>query len=134
MSILLASRASPQNPSPPVTDLTALEATEELLNTYRPIRESVEELRRLLSAKADPNAPPPEDQKTPLRYVMSFAPADKVDAMRALLLEYGAKESETDERRWQIRKEADHHELHATKTFYEDDRHLSPIAAAAERS
>ena len=115
-------------------DLTALEATEELLNTYRPIRESVEELRRLLSAKADPNAPPPEDKKTPLRYVMSFAPADKVDAMRALLLEYGAKESEDDRDRWQIRKEADHHELHATKTFYEDDRHLSPIAAAAERS
>ena len=58
----------------------------------------------------------------------------RVDAMRALLLEYGAKESETDRRRWRIRKEADHHELHATKTFYEDDRHLSPIAAAAERS
>ena len=65
---------------------------------------------------------------------MTFAPADKVDAMRALLLEYGAKESETEEKRWQICKDADLHELHATKTFYEDDRHLSPIAAAAERS
>ena len=115
-------------------DLTALEATEELLNTYRPIRESVEELRRLLSAKADPNAPPPEDQKTPLRHVMTFAPADKVDAMRALLLQYGAKESNDGRDRWLVRKDADLHELHATKTFYEDDRHLSPVAAAAERS
>ena len=35
-------------------DLTALEATEELLNTYRPIRESVDELRRLLQAGSGP--------------------------------------------------------------------------------
>ena len=115
-------------------DLTALEATEELLNTYRPIRESLDELRRLLDAKADPNAPPPADRISPLQHVMLFAPADKVDAMRALLLEHGAKESKDDKDSWEIRKDADHHELHATKTFYEDDRHLSPIAAALERS
>ena len=64
---------------------------------------------------------------------MLFAPPDKVDAMRDLLLEYGAKESKDDKERWQIRKDADAHELHCTKTFYEDDRHLSPVGAAMER-
>ena len=58
---------------------------------------------------------------------MLFAPSDKVDAMRALLLQHGAKESKEDQKRWQIRKDADLHELHATKTFYEDDRHLCPV-------
>ena len=65
---------------------------------------------------------------------MLFAPADKVDAMRALLLQYGAVESKDDQQRWQIRKDADLHELHATKTFFEDDRHLSPIGAALDRA
>ena len=65
---------------------------------------------------------------------MLFAPADKVDAMRALLLQYGAVESKDDQQRWQIRKDADLHELHATKTFFGDDRHLSPVGAALDRA
>ena len=101
--------------------------------SYRPIRESVEELQRLLEARANPNAPFPPTHISPLRHVMLFAPPDKVDAMRDLLLEYGAKESKDDKDRWQIRKDADLHELHATKTFYEDDRHLSPVGAAMDR-
>ena len=64
--------------------------------------------------------------------VMLFAPSDKVDAMRALLLQYGAKESKDDKDRWQIRKDADLHEMRCTKAFYEDDRHLCPVGAALD--
>ena len=52
-------------------DLSPLEATEELMNTFRPIRESVQELERLLKARANPNAPVPQDRISPLRHVLS---------------------------------------------------------------
>ena len=67
--------------------------------SYRPIRESVEELQRLLEARANPNAPFPPTHISPLRHVMLFALPDKVDAMRDLLLQYGAKESKDDKDR-----------------------------------
>ena len=114
--------------------MTPLEATEELMNTFRPIRESIAELKRLLEAKADPNAPIPHGRGSPLRHVMTFAPSDKVEEMRDLLLRYGASESEDDKERWQIRKDAMQNEWHYTKAFYEDDRHLSPVGAAVDRA
>ena len=58
--------------------LTPTEATEELMNTFRPVRESIEELRRLLDLKADPNAPVPPGRITPLQHVVTFAPFDSI--------------------------------------------------------
>ena len=103
------------------------------MNTFRPIKESVAELKRLLEAKANPNAPIPANRISPLQHVMMLAPSDKVGAMHNLLLQYGAKESKEDKERWLIRQDADLHELHCTKTFYEDDRHFCPVSAAMER-
>ena len=87
------------------------------MNTFRPIRESIAELKRLLDAKADPNAPVPHGRGSPLRHVILLAPTDKVDQMHELLLKYGAHESKDDKERWQIRKDSDLLECHATKTF-----------------
>jgi hypothetical protein len=143
--------------------LTPTEATEELMNTFRPVRESIEELRRLLDLKADPNAPVPPGRITPLQHVVTFAPSKAVEAMRALLLERGARETEEDKRDWTRRQRADLFEPARLQAFYEDslrspiqrpspnigtvachtfpsslpvtqdDRHLSPCAAAMER-
>ena len=106
--------------------LTPTEATEELMNTFRPVRESIEELRRLLDLKADPNAPVPPGRITPLSHVVTFAPSKTVDAMRALLLERGARETEEDKRDWTRRQRADLFEPARLQAFYEDSLR-SPI-------
>ena len=111
-------------------DLTPLQATEELFMTFRPRIESVDELKRLLESRADPNAPVPEGRITPLQHVMTFAPRETVAKMRDMLLSYGAIESSEDRRDWTIRQDSDLVEDHCTRVFYEDDRHLSPVAAA----
>jgi len=106
--------------------LTPTEANEELMNTFRPLRESIEELRRLLDLKADPNAPVPPGRITPLQHVVTFAPSKTVDAMRALLLERGARETEEDKRDWTTRQRADLFEPARLQAFYEDSLR-SPI-------
>ena len=111
-------------------ELTSIEATEELLNTFRPRVESVDELKRLLESRADPNAPVPEGRITPLQHVMTFATRDTVAKMRDMLLSYGAIESSEDRRDWTIRQDSDLVEDHCTRVFYEDDRHLCPVGAA----
>ena len=98
--------------------------------TFRPRVESVDELKRLLESRADPNAPVPEGRITPLQHVMTFAPRGTVAKMRDLLLFHGATESSEDRRDWTIRLDSDLVEDHCTRVFYEDDRHLSPVAAA----
>ena len=67
-------------------ELTTIQATEELLMTFRPRVESVDELKRLLESRADPNAPVPEGRITPLQHVMTFAPRETVAKTRDLLL------------------------------------------------
>ena len=111
-------------------ELTPLQATEELLMTFRPRVESVDELKRLLESRADPNAPVPEGRITPLQHVMTFAPRETVAKMRDLLLSYGAAESSEDSKDWTIRQDSDLVEDHCARVFFEDDRHLSPVAAA----
>jgi len=120
-------------PQPRKEDLTRTEATEELLNTFRPLRESVGELKRLLDLQADPNAPPPPGRISPLQHVMTFAPPESVASMRDLLLERGAVETAEDKERWVIRQRADLFEPQRARDFYEDDRHLSPCGASMER-
>ena len=98
--------------------------------TFRPRVESVDELKRLLESRADPNAPPPEGRITPLQHVLTFAPRETVAQMRDLLLSYGAAESSEDSKDWTIRQDSDLVEDHCTRVFYEDDRHLCPVGAA----
>jgi hypothetical protein len=110
---------------------TPNEATGELFK-FRPLRESVEELRRLLTLRADPNAPVSADGLSPLQNVMTFAPEQRVATMRDLLMEHGAVETEDDKKRWVIRQDADRFEPHRVRDFYGDDRHLSPVGAAMD--
>ena len=117
---------------PPTPVNTPTEATEVLLNTFRPIRESVGELRRLLDLKADPNAPVPAGLISPLQHVLLFAPVKNVVSMRDLLLQHGAVETEDDKERWKIRQDSDRFEPARVRDFYEDDRHLSPWGATMD--
>ena len=114
-------------------DLTPVEATYELMWTFRPIQESVEELRRLLEAKADPNAEIPPGRISPLQHVMLLAPEARVAAMRTALLLHGADETEEDKKRWIQRQDTDANETNYVRLFYEDDREFNPTAAAMER-
>ena len=86
--------------------LTPIEATAKLL-TFRPVISKPSELKYLLESNADPNMPIPSGKITPLRNIMSFAPTHYVFRMRDLLLEYGAKESEEEKKRWVLRQLAD---------------------------
>ena len=65
---------------------------------------------------------------------MTFAPARNVNAMRELLLKGGVIETEEDKERWTLRQETDVHEHHRLRVFFEDDRDLSPCAAAMDCS
>ena len=114
-------------------DLTPQEATYELMQTFRPLCESVGELRRLLEAKADPNAEIPQGRISPLQHVMLFAPAERVAAMRTILLLHGAEETEEDKKRWIQRQDTDANETNYVRLFYEDDREFSPTASAMQR-
>jgi len=67
--------------------MTPYESTHELLNTFRPLREKIEELKSLLDMKADPNAPIPAGRISPLSNVTTFAPRETVAQMRQLLFE-----------------------------------------------
>ena len=111
-------------------ELTPQEATYELLQTFRPRCESVGELRRLLEAKADPNAEIPQGRISPLQHVMLFAPAERVAAMRTVLLLHGAEETDEDKKRWIQRQDTDANETNYVRLFYEDDREFSPTASA----
>ena len=93
-----------------------------MIETFRPIRESVDELRRLLDLKADPNASVSADFLSPLQLVMTFAPPATVVKMRDLLIERGAIETEEDKKRWVVRQDTDSYESHRLKAFFEDDR------------
>ena len=96
-------------------------------------QESVDELRRLLNAKADPNADIDKGNISPLQKVMTFAPEKRVAAMRTVLLLHGAEETEEDKERWDLRQQTDANETNYVRLFYEDDREYSPAAAAMER-
>ena len=65
-----------------------------------------EDLKKLLDARADPNINLSGDIH-PLIKVMTFAPVDRVSAMRDLLLQAGAVECCDAEKQWVIRRRAD---------------------------
>ena len=115
---------------PPKKEITnATEATEALVK-FRPLHEDTAELRRLLELRADPNATLPNSKLRVVDNVLTFAHPDRIAAMRELLLEHGAAETEEDKRYWRLRQVNDAYEYRRVQAFYEDDRHLSPIGAA----
>ena len=124
---------TPKDDTKRKADLTPQEATYELMQTFRPLCESVGELRRLLEAKADPNADIPQGRISPLQHVMLFAPAERVAAMRTILLLHGAEETEENKNRWIQRQDTDANETNYVRLFYEDDREFSPTAATMQQ-
>ena len=90
-----------------------------LLSGFRPVRHSVQQLTMLLNAKADPNIQL-EDDISPLRKVLAFAPADRVGDMRAALLAAGATETLEMKQRWISRSHYDLHENAWLRSFHND--------------
>jgi len=105
-------------PSPPTNDV---EASAKLAK-FRPICETVDALRALLEARADPNIVVGAGQLSPLRNVICFGHKKDVAAMRQLLLAHGARESEDDKKRWITRWNCDINEEAWLKRFHSDDR------------
>ncbi len=103
------------NPSTPV------EATA-LLVRFRPARSSLEDLKKLLSARADPNVTPGPGDISPLRNVLTFAPKRSVAAMREALLDHGAKQSKFEYNRWLERQSADACEEAWLRKVHDDPR------------
>ena len=104
---------------PPPTNL--LEASVQLAR-FRPICSSVDDLRALLKARADPNLVIGPGEINPLRKVICFARTRDVREMRQLLLEYGAVESKEDQKRWELREYSDMNEKAWLRNFHRDDR------------
>ena len=118
-------RQSPslQQPAPitSVPDLkNALESTA-LLSKFRPAQCTVEDLQKLLEARADPNITLSRDIH-PLMKVMAFANKDRVGAMREALLRVGAAESDEAKERWKLRRCADACEKAWLRNFHRDLR------------
>ena len=97
------------SPTPPSQQLamTPLEATAVLHQKFRPVAAKPTDLEHLLACHADPNYPVEVGNISPLRHVILFAQEEHVEKMRALLLQYGAKQSEEDLKRWELRQRAD---------------------------
>ena len=97
----------------------AVEATA-LLSKFRPVRHTVEDLKKLLDARADPNVIVHDGDIHPLMKVMTFADKDHVGPMRDLLLRAGATEDGETQKRWEIRRRADASEDVWMRNFHRD--------------
>ncbi len=97
----------------------AVEATA-LLSKFRPVRNTVEDLKKLLDARADPNVIVHDGDIHPLMKVMTFADKDRVGPMRDLLLRAGATENDEAKERWEIRRRADACEEAWMRNFHRD--------------
>ena len=86
--------------------MTPLQATV-VLQKFRPIASKPTDLEHILACRADPNYPVEAGSISPLRHVILFAQETHVEKMRALLLQYGARQSEEDLQRWELRQRAD---------------------------
>ena len=78
-----------------------------VLQKFRPIASKPTDLEHILACRADPNYPVKANSISPLRHVILFAQEEHVEKMRTLLLQYGARQSEEDLQRWELRQRAD---------------------------
>ena len=92
------------------------------LARFRPICSSVDDLRALLTARADPNLITGPGQLSPLRSVILWARTCNVRDMRQVLFDHGAFESKEDKRRWKIREDAEMNEPAYLRNRHRDDR------------
>ena len=111
-------RKKSKKAKPPANDI---EATR-MLADFSPIRSSIDDLRVLLEARADPNATVGVGNISPLRNVMCFARPCDVREMRLLLLDHGAFESRAEKQRWSVRETCDMMEASWLADFHRDDR------------
>ena len=108
-------RNADSSEAPQLADvLTPAQATMDLM-CFRPTISVPSDLRKLLECRADPNAPFDKGNISPLRKVITFAEEWHVEEMRDLLLQHGARESESDVERWNIRRRADEGERERIK-------------------
>ena len=83
-------------------------------------------MKYLLECHADPNMPLKIGDISPLRKVMSFAKESYVTQMRDVLLKHGAKESDKDRERWDIRQRADIAEKVMKNNYKNIDKDYNP--------
>jgi hypothetical protein len=97
----------------------AVEATA-LLSKFRPVRNTKEDLEKLLDARADPNFIARNGDISPLMRVMTYADKDDVGPMRALLLKAGATQNDEAKERWESRRSTDACEEAWLRNFHRD--------------
>ena len=119
--LTLADTPAPSHRVSQASSTSDIDATAKLTK-FRPVCESIDALRVLLEARADPNTIISPGQLSPLRNVICFAHEKDVASMRDLLLKYGATESDDDKKRWKQRELADLNEPAWLKNFHKDDR------------
>jgi hypothetical protein len=102
------------------TPTSVVEATA-MLSKFRSARNALEDLQKILDARADPNIVVGSDIH-PLMKVMTFANRDRVGPMRDALLRAGAVENDELKERWAIRQRADASEDAWTRNFHRDPR------------
>ena len=108
-------------PLEPVGEPQSVVEATALLAQFRPFRMSIESMKKLLEARADPNITLPETLH-PLMNVYAFAPADKIVEFRDILLTAGAIEDKEMKERWVIRRRADASEGAWMRRCHGDDR------------
>ena len=96
--------ATPLSQRVPVN--SPIEATAALFE-FRPGKQTVEDLKYLLDAKADPNSPTPDERIRIFANVMAFANEQQVGPMREALLQAGMHETDADRARWKTRQRCD---------------------------
>ena len=113
-------------------ELTPIQATKELLEKFRPLKSRPADLEHLLKCRADPNAPVPPGNISPLARVIWLAHEEQRPAMRELLLKRGAVESKQEAYDWGLRQRAALCEKVRLSEHGYDPRKYDPVAATLE--
>ena len=113
-------------------ELTPIQATKELVEKFRPRKARPADLEHLLNCRADPNAPVPPGNISPLARVIWLAHEEQRPAMRELLLKHGAIESKQEAYDWGLRQRAALCEKVRLSEHGYDPRKYDPVAATLE--
>ena len=114
-------------------ELTPIQATKELVEKFRPRKARPADLEHLLKCRADPNAPVPPGNISPLARVIWLAHEEQRPAMRQLLLKHGAIESKQEAYDWGLRQRAALCEKVRLSEHGYDPREYDLVAARLKR-